>query len=148
MSTAIERMQSMQRDEGEVAHVFLYGTLMRGYAPHAALGLGDALAFVTEATIRGRIYAIAEYPGLKLEDGEARGELFRIIDDRVLARMDAYETCVPDAIESSEYARRRVPVPGHGVDAWVYEYLPPVAGKPVVAGKWCAAGARKTAAPR
>ena len=141
MPNAVERTQGVQRDEGAVAHVFLYGTLMRGYAPHVALGLGEALAFVAEATIRGRIYALADYPGLKLEDGEAGGELFRIVDARVLARMDAYEGYAPNAIGSSEYARRRVPVPGHGLDAWVYEYLPPTAGKPLVTGKWRAADA-------
>lgn len=147
MPPGIERAQGDPR-VGAVAHVFLYGTLMRGYAAHVGLGLGEALAFVAEAMIRGRIYEVAEYPGLKLEEGEAHGELFRIVDARVLARMDAYEMSAPNAIGSSEYARRRVPVPGHGLDAWVYEYLPPIAGKAVVAGKWRAAVDRKTAPPR
>lgn len=124
-----------------VAHVFLYGTLMRGHAPHAELGLDGALAYAGEAAIRGRIYAVADYPGLKLEDGEARGELFRIVDPDALVRMDAYELYLPDSIETSEYARRRVPVPARSVDAWVYEYLPPVDGKLAITGKWRAEAA-------
>ena len=80
----------------DVAHVFLYGTLMRGHAAHRAHGLPAALDYVGDACIAGRVYRVADYPGLRLGEGEAHGELFRIVDPAILMRMDAYEDCDPD----------------------------------------------------
>ncbi len=119
-----------------MAHVFLYGTLMRGHAAHRALGLPTALAYVGDACIAGRVYRVADYPGLCLGSGEAWGELFRIVDPAVLARMDAYEDCDPDTAGGPEYARRLVQVPGHAVQAWTYEYVRPLHREQVVEGKW------------
>jgi gamma-glutamylcyclotransferase (GGCT)/AIG2-like uncharacterized protein YtfP len=133
----------------KVEHVFLYGSLMRGHAEHVRRGLDQALEFVGEAWVPGRIYPLPPgYPGLKFsreEDGaRAHGELFRVRDERILRDLDDYEEYFPDRMERSEYARRLVHVPGAGVDAWVYEYLGEVEGIDPVQGRWRAdaAGAR------
>lgn len=120
-----------------VRHVFLYGSLTRGNAAHAEFGLDRALEFVGEARIAGRIHQVAaDYPGLKFGGGEAHGELYLVRDEAVFGRLDGYEEYFPGDMRRSEYARRLVHVPGHGVDAWVYEYLPPVDGLPEVKGRW------------
>ena len=68
--------------------------------------------------------------------GYLAGELFRIVDPAVLARMDAYEDCDPDTAGGPEYARRLVQVPGHAVQAWTSEYVRPLHRAQVVEGKW------------
>lgn len=116
-------------------HVFVYGTLRRGGARDIT-GLGPPTAvFVGMATLRGTLYDLGAYPGLRL-DGTALvlGEVYRI--EPALERMlDQVEEIV--AGESSEYFKRHVPVTleDRVLPCLVYEVNPRrIPGRPVIAG--------------
>jgi gamma-glutamylcyclotransferase (GGCT)/AIG2-like uncharacterized protein YtfP len=122
----------------DIAHVFLYGTLMRGEPAWHRLGLATALAFVCEAGIEGVLYDLGGYPALVPGEGRVPGELFRIVDPAVLAAMDAYEVYLPERPGDSDYLRRRVRVAG--LDAWVYVYRLEVGDAPRLPSGWRARG--------
>lgn len=86
-------------------NVFVYGTLKRGHGANGFLQNGNA-EFVSETRISGTMYSLGGFPGLKTlappHDAEGSfpfisegptvvGELYRITDDRLPARLDRYE---------------------------------------------------------
>ncbi len=77
--------------------LFVYGTLMRGYAHPMARLLSANADFLGEASCRGRLYQVKHYPGLLLSDDAADvvfGELYRLraVED-LLREFDMYEAC-------------------------------------------------------
>jgi gamma-glutamylcyclotransferase (GGCT)/AIG2-like uncharacterized protein YtfP len=103
-------------------HLFLYGTLMRGEPAHARFALSTRARFIGDAWIPGRLLDLGGYPGLVAGDGVVEGELHRLLDPTLLAELDRYDECGPDAGAHANYVRERVAVPGHGAPAWVYRY--------------------------
>ncbi|RMG33168.1 MAG: gamma-glutamylcyclotransferase [Gammaproteobacteria bacterium] len=111
--------------------LFVYGTLMRRGSMHRLLdGEADLLG---RGWVRGRLYRVADYPGLVAGGGPADrvwGELYRLRGPgRVLARIDAYEGCASSEPRPHEYRRQRLSVhleDGRIVPAWGYVYLRPV----------------------
>lgn len=109
--------------------LFAYGTLrdalqrdliLRG-APSRELG---------PASAAGVLYDLGNYPGLA--DGAAGervpGVVVELPDEAALARLDEYED-----IDAGLFVRRRATVrldAGGEVEAWVYVYNRPVAGRP------------------
>jgi gamma-glutamylcyclotransferase (GGCT)/AIG2-like uncharacterized protein YtfP len=81
------------------------------------------------ATLPGRLYAPAWYPGwTPSARGRVTGELWRITDPRLLPRLDRYE--------GPAYVRERRQVAcdnGRRATAWIYRYVAPVTGVPVIA---------------
>jgi len=91
-------------------HVFVYGTLRRGEINDIErlarrLMLSPPL-LLGEAHVRGRLVDFGDWPGL-VEDGDARilGEVY-VVDDPLLAAMDAVEEYDPDG--GSLFVRRPV----------------------------------------
>lgn len=119
-------------------NLFVYGTLRRSPAhPKHAL-LRETATPLGDARVRGLLYRVAAYPGLVLDAtaGWVLGELYRLRDLDVLARLDAYEGAGPHDSEPREYRRIRTVVrcpDGQDVEAWVYEYAWPTAGLPIIA---------------
>jgi gamma-glutamylcyclotransferase (GGCT)/AIG2-like uncharacterized protein YtfP len=115
-------------------HLFVYGTLMRGFDHPMAQLLSRRADFVGEARCRGRLYRVKHYPGLVLSD-YARdvvfGELFRLRRPAELLReFDMYEACGEGFAEPTEYIRRMLRVTmddGAVSEAWTYIYNWPVA---------------------
>jgi len=115
-------------------HLFVYGTLMRGYDHPMAQLLSRSADFVSEATCRARLYLVKHYPGLVLSE-DARdvvhGEVFRLRQAReLLGEFDMYEACGPGFKEPTEYVRKRVKVTladGADLESWTYLYNWPVA---------------------
>lgn len=102
-----------------------------------------------EACARGRLHAVAWYPGLVLDEaaGEVRGELWRLEDPSVLARLDAYEGCGEHDPPPHEFQRVRATVrrvaDAEAVDAWIYAYTRPVdEATRVISGDWRSATPR------
>jgi gamma-glutamylcyclotransferase (GGCT)/AIG2-like uncharacterized protein YtfP len=121
-------------------HLFVYGTLMRGFDHPMAQLLSRSADFVGEARCRGRLYLVKHYPGLVLsnEPGDVVfGELFRLRQPAELLReFDMYEACGEGFAEPTEYIRQMLQVTGDGgavVDAWTYVYNWPVIGLPRIA---------------
>jgi gamma-glutamylcyclotransferase (GGCT)/AIG2-like uncharacterized protein YtfP len=70
-------------------HLFVYGTLMRGFDHPMARLLSANADFLGQAQCRGRLYLVKHYPGLLLsEDASdiAFGELFRLRERDALLR--------------------------------------------------------------
>jgi gamma-glutamylcyclotransferase (GGCT)/AIG2-like uncharacterized protein YtfP len=111
-------------------HLFVYGTLRRGHAHPMHASLSSAASFVGEARVRGRLYLVAHYPGLVLDDASSwvLGELYHLRDPSVLPLLDDFEGVGPDHPEPREYRRVERTVEllsGGGCSAWVYEYARP-----------------------
>ena len=121
-------------------HLFVYGTLMRGFDHPMAQLLSRGADFLGEARCRGRLYLVKHYPGLVPSDDAddvVLGELFRLRSPAELLReFDMYEACGKGFAEPTEYVRRMLPVARDGGavgEAWTYIYNWPVAGLPRIA---------------
>ncbi len=121
-------------------HLFVYGSLRRGFH-HPAYGyIRDHFDFVGDATVKGRLYDLGPYPAAIPDDGGTIiGELYTIREvgqfSWAMAQLDDYEgVCCEDG-ETPEYKRgsTRAQVNGEEVEAWIYWYARSVEGFPVVA---------------
>lgn len=108
--------------------LFVYGSLRTGTGHPMAGVLAAAGCCEGPATVCGRLYALDGYPGVVLEPAGAHpvtGELWRIDDLGVFARLDAYEGCGADDLQPFEFERVRTEVRSAGGErheAWVYTY--------------------------
>jgi gamma-glutamylcyclotransferase (GGCT)/AIG2-like uncharacterized protein YtfP len=121
-------------------HLFVYGTLMRGFDHPMAQLLSKAADFIGEARCRGRLYLAKHYPGLVLSgdaDDVAFGELFRLRHaEEILRELDMYEACGEGFRQPSEYLRQMVEITlgdGEARQAWTYVYNWPVDRLPRIA---------------
>jgi gamma-glutamylcyclotransferase (GGCT)/AIG2-like uncharacterized protein YtfP len=112
-------------DDLEPAQLFVYGTLRSFFHNKHALLLRKQAEFLGVATVQGRLYAIADYPGLVLSGNSGErviGEVYRLREPRTtLAELDTYE--------GAEYQRVTVEARLNSDEitpAWVYIYRPPV----------------------
>src|ERR1700726_2673260 len=121
-------------------HLFVYGTLMRGFDHPMAQLLSRGADFIGEARCRGRLYLVKDYPGLVLSDDPADivfGELFRLRRPaECLREFDMYEACGEGFKPPTEYLRQMLSVTRDGEaaeQAWSYIYNWPVAHLPRIA---------------
>jgi gamma-glutamylcyclotransferase (GGCT)/AIG2-like uncharacterized protein YtfP len=121
-------------------HLFVYGTLMRGFDHPMAQLLSRSADFVGEARCRGRLYLVKHYPALvRSDDAEdiVFGELFRLRHaDECLREFDIYEACGEGFPQPTEYLRRMLKVTlagGEAREAWTYLYNWPVDRLPRIA---------------
>jgi gamma-glutamylcyclotransferase (GGCT)/AIG2-like uncharacterized protein YtfP len=115
-------------------HLFVYGTLMRGFDHPMAQLLSRSADFIGEARCRGRLYLVKHYPGLVLSDDATEvvfGELYRLHQPaECLREFDMYEACGEGFAPPTEYLRSLLPVTlddGAVSEAWTYVYNWPVA---------------------
>jgi gamma-glutamylcyclotransferase (GGCT)/AIG2-like uncharacterized protein YtfP len=121
-------------------HLFVYGTLMRGFDHPMAKLLSANADFIGEARCCGRLYLVKHYPGLVLSeapDDVVFGELFRLRRPAELLReFDMYEACGEGFAPPTEYIRQmlQLTLDGGAVsDAWTYVYNWDTAGLPRIA---------------
>src|SRR3954449_8959274 len=73
---------TMTEDSGSMQpHLFVYGTLMRGFDHPMAKLLSASAEFCGDAHCQGRLYLVKHYPGLVLSDDASDvvfGELFSL----------------------------------------------------------------------
>jgi gamma-glutamylcyclotransferase (GGCT)/AIG2-like uncharacterized protein YtfP len=125
-------------------HLFVYGTLMRGFDHPMAKLLANSADFIGEACCRGRLYRIKHYPGLVLSNDPADivfGEVYRLRARKQLLReFDMYEACGEGFAEPTEYVRKMLAVTlddGSASEAWTYVYNWEVARLPrIVSGRF------------
>jgi gamma-glutamylcyclotransferase (GGCT)/AIG2-like uncharacterized protein YtfP len=114
-------------------HLFVYGTLMRGFEHPMAQLLSRSADLIGEARCQGRLYLVTHYPALVLSGDPADvvfGELYRLrAPGELLREFDMYEACGEGFAEPTEYVRQMVPVTleGGATEAWTYVYNWPVA---------------------
>lgn len=118
-------------------HLFVYGTLMRGFDHPMARLLSANAEYLGEARCRGRLYLVKHYPGLvpsENADDLVFGELYRLREaDALLAEFDMYEACGEGFPAPTEYVREMLGVTlgdGSAGEAWTYLYNWPVTGLP------------------
>ena len=107
-------------------YLFVYGTLRSAFRNPYAQYLRDHAKLVGQACVRGCLYNLGRYPGLRpprTPDDWVTGELYRLAEaTTVLPLLDRYE---------GPCFRRVVRVVwrkgGPRMEVWVYEYLRPVA---------------------
>ena len=120
-------------------HLFVYGTLMRGFDHPMARLLSRNAEFLGPARCRGRLYLVKHYPGLVLSDDPAEivfGELYRLrAPNELLREFDMYEACGEGFAEPTQYIRRMLAVTldGNTEEAWTYLYNWPVTHLPRIA---------------
>ena len=121
-------------------HLFVYGTLMRGFDHPMARLLAANAEFIGAASCRGRLYLVRHYPVLVLSDDPAdivHGELFRLREVGALLReFDMYEASGEGFAEPTEYVRKMLAVTladGTAGEAWTYVYNWPVTELPRIA---------------
>jgi len=118
-------------------HVFVYGTLRQG-------GSNDITRYrpqpqrVGDAVVRGTLYDLGPYPGLRLEGSPVVvGEIY-LVAVEVERALDVLESVLEDG--SGEYVKRRVEVDVNGIklECLLYEIHPNrIHGHAVIAhGDW------------
>ena len=136
-------MSARRRAPLPIRHIVLYGTLRAGYPAHARLRLRAALTYVGKCILPGSLYDLGRYPGFVPGAGSAYGELYRLADPGVLARLDAFEGYDARKPGGSAYLRVPLRVPRSRlaktvrVPAWIYVFNGHTAGRRVVLdGLW------------
>src|SRR5258705_2460752 len=108
-------------------HLFVYGTLISSSRQPMATKLAREARLIGAATLQGRLYRMAWYPGVvdSLDaDERVHGELYALADPlATFAWLDAYEGLRPGR-DDNEYARVERParIGAAEVAAWVYVY--------------------------
>lgn len=107
-------------------YLFVYGTLRPELAPAEVAAVMRQLRNVGSGTIRGFLYDLGEYPGLRLDasGNEILGEVFEFNDPAVLQSLDAYEGCDASKPGQSLFVRKQCQarLKDGKLLCWVYEY--------------------------
>lgn len=117
--------------------LFVYGTLRQG--ERADLSKNPQMKYVGPDKINGKLYDVGWFPGAKLIDGimgfepampTITGDLFEIVDEAVVVRLDSYESF------PSLFDRNQVET-GSSKYAWVYTFNPRISEDSLVLnGDW------------
>ncbi|MDO9105033.1 MAG: gamma-glutamylcyclotransferase family protein [Methylovulum sp.] len=108
--------------------IFVYGSLRRS-AQATRHELLAGASYCADGYLYGKLYRVDDgYPGAvesTRQEDKVFGELYRIADNSVLARLDDYEECGETQAGPHEYLRKRLPIQlgdGTSIVAWVYLY--------------------------
>lgn len=121
-------------------HLFVYGSLRKGFKSHAYEYIKSYFTLLGTATIKGTMYDMDTYPVVTSKDTGRliKGELYEINNPLefsfAMAQLDDYEGLYPEEGQEADYEREAVDVNFNGetITAWVYWYKKDVTGKPVV----------------
>lgn len=121
-------------------HLFVYGSLRKGFKSHAYEYIKSYFTLLGTATIKGTMYDMGTYPVVTSKDTGRliKGELYEINNPLefsfAMAQLDDYEGLYPEEGQEADYEREVVDVNFNGetITAWVYWYKKDVTGKPVV----------------
>jgi gamma-glutamylcyclotransferase (GGCT)/AIG2-like uncharacterized protein YtfP len=111
--------------------LFVYGTLMRGFALHRLLeGVAE---FLGRGRVEGRLLDLGSYPAaVRDRHGAVTGELYRILESDLFTALDS--------AEGPQYHREEVRIrmaDGREVTAFIYWYVgPPDRGVPIPGGDY------------
>ncbi len=129
----------MQTEENSAINLFVYGTLLRGFANSSFLQQPFRARFIGEGTVRGYLYDAGSFPAFipaaaeQSDAPQVAGEIYRIDDpDLVLETLDTIEGYNTSNPERSLYIRKQVMAEcaGEKLPVMVYVYNLPVDGLP------------------
>lgn len=113
----------------QVRHIFVYGTLGKQARNPARRALAKYAEFSSEATVKGKLFDLGEYPGAvpsRRTDDRVAGELYAIDVDHaeeLLKVLDTYEEFDPEDKNDSLFVRDVTEVYGEQqkpLKAWIY----------------------------
>jgi gamma-glutamylcyclotransferase (GGCT)/AIG2-like uncharacterized protein YtfP len=120
-------------------HLFVYGSLRRGFLHPVFDYIRNHFTFVADGTVKGRLYDLGLYPAaVPDEDGKLIGELFVANSEEdfnwAISQLDDYEGLNPEADETPLYRRERATVYYNNQEAtaWIYWFNSSVEGKPLI----------------
>lgn len=121
-------------------HMFVYGSLRKGFQSPAYEYISRFFNFVAEAKVKGKLYDLGEYPAAipTMEEAFIKGELYVVQDPSefswAIGQLDDYEGIDVEEGESQLYRREVIDVfiDNKTIPAWIYWYNGDVSGKPVV----------------
>ena len=118
--------------------IALYGSLMQGLGAMDELELDTRLEFKGPAVIRGDLFDLGSFPGLRHGEGRVRAELYAILEADALIQLDQFEGVIAGCPAESLYLRERIQlIEPSGTEAWVYLYnRSPSEDKRIVGGDW------------
>lgn len=110
-------------------YLFVYGTLNPKLAPKEIAPVIKRLKYVGDGFVKGRLYDLGDFPGIKLRSNsktKVRGRIYKLPTDRnTINSIDAYEEYYPTRLDKSLYLRKLTNVElenGKVVRSWIYEY--------------------------
>ncbi len=118
-----------RRTAARPRHIFVYGTLRTASRVPAAKRLAREATYVGTGVVRGCLFDLGEYPGIRLSDDptdSVTGDVFELsaeTADSLLRALDEYEGLGPDEDEPPLYRRTPVQVrmsPQRRITAWTY----------------------------
>lgn len=117
-------------------YLFVYGTLRKTQSGQLSPYLKNRAVFIDQASLPGKLYKVAHYPGAIPAPGDSRhlvyGEVYRLLHpSSALSILDDYEECASHFPKPHEYQRKSETVilnSGKHLQAWVYWFRYPVSG--------------------
>ena len=126
-------------DTPTINHLFVYGTLMSGQSRFTQLE--PYVRSQQEASVRGHLHHLGDYPGMKLGDAVVQGQLMELENvEACLGRMDSIEGFLGFDRNDTLFDRTIVQVRTKQgiVWAWTYVYAGDVADDSIIEdGRWC-----------
>lgn len=119
-------------------YLAVYGSLRRGLLNNAMIAR-DSSVFLEQGQIKGTLYDLGWYPGLKVEgDTPIVADLYLVKDEQVMHSLNQYEGYTPRSPEKSLFVLKPTGFFISGKDVMCYEYNGKVDGTtPVVEhGDW------------
>jgi pyruvate carboxylase len=118
--------------------IVLYGSLMRGLGAADTLGISGRLRYVGPCVCTGELFDLGDYPGLRLGAARVLGELYALLDPRLLEVLDEFEGFDAERPRESLYLRERVTlIEPAEIEAWIYIYNhAPLASTRIESGDW------------
>lgn len=111
---------------------------MRGFGVMDELGIGDRIRFVGPCIVKGELFDLGRYPGMRHGDGRVVAELYALLNVELIESLDEFEGYTASRPRESLYLREYVSlIEPAGAEAWVYVYNDvPDASKRIVSGDW------------
>jgi gamma-glutamylcyclotransferase (GGCT)/AIG2-like uncharacterized protein YtfP len=106
----------------QITHIVFYGTLMSDGHTKLHKKIKAGLIYKGPCTFKGVLYDLGRYPGLKPGNNQIKGELYEIIDNSLVAKLDEYEA--HDNYDSSlpGFTRKLIELIEPRLTAWIYYY--------------------------
>ena len=102
--------------------ICFYGTLMSDQKSLVDDQIQDKLEYINDCIIPGKLYKCEWYPALLPGNRPIQGELYKIIDSRVLSVLDEYEAVDNINPELPGFSRKQIMLVEPEQQAWVYYY--------------------------
>ena len=103
-------------------YIAFYGTLKKDSANPYAKELSKKLKYIGKCRILGKLYDLGRLPALKLGNGSVQAELYEVLDDSILPKLDEYEAIDNINKDNPGYTRVLAKLAAPHTEAWVYEY--------------------------